>query len=318
MPYFITNKSANCSGWAVTKEDGEIMGCHKTKAGAVAQMVAVSLAEDMEPGGERALNQRAPEYMRNAAKRGLAYYEEGKGGSGLVPRTIREARLMANGEVSDDKWVRIAAWIARHMPDLDAPAADPNSDDYPSAGVVAHLLWGSGPSKSQAERALAFAQSVVEKIRAEQRGLNDPVAIIVDVDDTLIHMGQPMRAVIDAINAMDGRKIVITARPVSQREETIKQLREAGFNYTALFLKDSDMDTPAWKASVAQRLLGRYNIVLAIDNDEDNRDAFEALGIDAESPEDVIDMSQDEDPEEHNAQVRWRTIKNDRKATSDN
>ena len=55
MPYFITDKSPDCSGWATIKEDGEVIGCHETKQDAIDQMVAVSIAEDMEPGGERAL-----------------------------------------------------------------------------------------------------------------------------------------------------------------------------------------------------------------------------------------------------------------------
>jgi uncharacterized protein len=75
---------------------------------------------------------------------------------------------MATGEVSDDKWIRIAAWIARHLVDLDAPDADPSSDNYPSAGVVAHLLWGSGPTKRAAQRTQDYADSVVARIRAEE------------------------------------------------------------------------------------------------------------------------------------------------------
>src|SRR5512137_1339988 len=128
-----------------------------------------------------AINQDAPEYMQTAAKRGLEYYSEGLGGDGLVERTIREARLMADGQVSDDKWIRIAAWIARHLGDLDSPDANPSSDNYPSAGVVAHLLWGSGPSKRAAERTLAFAESVVARIRGQQESerMTDP-----KIDDT--------------------------------------------------------------------------------------------------------------------------------------
>lgn len=117
---------------------------------------------------ERAINQEAPAYMRAAARRGLEYYEQGLAGDGVTPKTIREARLMAEGTVSDDKWIRIAAWIARHLVDLDAPDANPNSENYPSAGVVAHLLWGSGPSKRAAQRTKDYADSVVARIRAEE------------------------------------------------------------------------------------------------------------------------------------------------------
>lgn len=308
MPYFITDKAEGCSGWATIKDDGEIMGCHTTKQAAIDQMVAISIAEDMEVGGERiesgplavivdidgtlisdgrlikktynyiddmedteifivtgrndserestiaeldalgidydrlfmnpsstadtpefkkataeklleeynviiaidnneanrkvyrelgitaldvsdvpdvpsdendpdeedvrAINQDAPAFMRAAARRGLAFYEEGKGGDGLVDKTIREARLMAEGKVSDDKWIRIAAWIARHMPDLDAPAASPSNENYPSAGVVAHFLWGSGASKQQAMRTQNYAERVVERIRAQEEDRN--------------------------------------------------------------------------------------------------------------------------------------------------
>lgn len=126
--------------------------------------------ESMDESEERAVNLTPPAYMRAAARQGLRYYEEGKGGDGLVERTIREARAMAAGNVTADKWVRIRAWIARHLADLDSPAANPNSSDYPSAGVVAHLLWGSGPSKASARRALAYAESVVSRIEKENEG----------------------------------------------------------------------------------------------------------------------------------------------------
>lgn len=78
---------------------------------------------------------------------------------------------MARGDaLTPDKWVRTAAWIARHMADLDAPAANPEADGYPSPGVVAHLLWGSGPSKRAARRAMEYAEGVVARLEEENEG----------------------------------------------------------------------------------------------------------------------------------------------------
>jgi HK97 family phage prohead protease len=128
---------------------------------------------DGSPDDLRAINQEAPAYMRAAARRGLEYYEEGLAGDGVTAQTVTEARDMAEGRVSDDKWVRIAAWIARHLVDLDSPDANPESDNYPSAGVVAHLLWGSGPSKRAAQRTKDYADSVVARIRAEETNSMD-------------------------------------------------------------------------------------------------------------------------------------------------
>ena len=52
MPYYITDEKEGCSGWAVVKSNMEQEGCHETKQQAIRQMVALSLAEGIEPGGE--------------------------------------------------------------------------------------------------------------------------------------------------------------------------------------------------------------------------------------------------------------------------
>ena len=357
MPYFITDKAADCSGWATIKDDGEVIGCHQTKAAAIAQMVAVSIAEDMEPGGERALPENyrpalaldvpdgracgncffynddnvqgdkawcekwdeyvsgayycnawqpdiddddddddddemqelrapaplsdqitgsnenepgsaagtggdievseatrnalqnkvtehndkmtaddrptwtrarvgtllavyrrgsgaystshrpgvsraawsmarvnaflyllragrpqnsayitdndllpeghprstkrtaptiietratPPNYMQDAAARGLELRREGFGGDGVTDKTVREARDMAAGSISDDKIIRAFAWSQRHAVDLRAPKNnDPDHPDWPGAGAVAHYLWGINPLNPQ-------------------------------------------------------------------------------------------------------------------------------------------------------------------------
>ena len=213
MPYFITDESPNCAGWATVKDDGEVMGCHETKQDAINQALAIAQAEGSTFEGERALpdayrpateedvpegracgncvffdetdvapdgrarctkwdeyveggfycdawepaNEEAyneedeeerqvdltvPAYIRAAARQGLEFHREGKSGSGVVPRTIREATAMAEGNITADKVVRANAWGARHEVDLQATGARPGQDGYPTPGAVAHLLWG--------------------------------------------------------------------------------------------------------------------------------------------------------------------------------
>ena len=296
MPYFITDKAEGCAGWATTKDDGEVIGCHTTKQDAIDQMVAVSVAEDMEPGGERVANARdvvivdidgtlivggrgiqknvdyvnelhkefyiyivtgrsedeedmtiseladagvqyddiefnddmsvptpeykkmkaadileeqpvklaidndaaarraysdlgiatldpktiqsgempsirqvsldVPAYVRNAARKGLDYYGQGLAGDGLVERTVREARDMARGDISEDKLIRANAWGARHLVDLDAPKnSDPDNDEFPGAGAVAFYLWGINPLDPQP--AMDWFMSKAEQIKEE-------------------------------------------------------------------------------------------------------------------------------------------------------
>jgi HK97 family phage prohead protease len=115
----------------------------------------------------RAVDLTPPAYMRDAARKGLEWFADGLAGDGLTGQTVREARDMVAGEVSPDKWQRIAAWIARHLVDLDSPDANSDSDNYPSAGVVAHALWGSDGGKSGARRVLSYAEDIIGRIEAE-------------------------------------------------------------------------------------------------------------------------------------------------------
>jgi HK97 family phage prohead protease len=115
----------------------------------------------------RAVDLTPPAYMVDAARKGLEWFAEGLAGDGLTGQTVREARDMVAGQVSADKWVRIAAWISRHLVDLDSPDANPDSDNYPSAGVVAHALWGSDGGKAGARRVLSYAEDIIGRIEAE-------------------------------------------------------------------------------------------------------------------------------------------------------
>lgn len=54
MPYFITDRHPDCEGFGVVKEDGELLTCYtgaNAQDDAVDNMVAMSIAEELEPGG---------------------------------------------------------------------------------------------------------------------------------------------------------------------------------------------------------------------------------------------------------------------------
>lgn len=333
MPYFITDESPDCDGWATIKDDGEVIGCHETKQAAIDQMVAVSIAEGLPPGGERNLdgppaivvdidgtlisfdgepitnvirfvdeyegetiiitarveddrdatiaeldaadvdydqlfmkasadddsvvfksetlkdvldiynielaidddeNARAeyarigitvlapdavdpaelpemverqvdltiPEYIREAAARGLELRAEGYGGDGLVDRTIREARLMADGEISEDKVIRVAAWAARHLVDLDAPSnSNADDDDWPGNGAVAFYLWGINPLDP--DPAIEWFNRKRDQIIAEQESADDRAYPNIRVSE------RPGVILFDMNNGVETRRVTV-------------------------------------------------------------------------------------------------------------
>jgi HK97 family phage prohead protease len=173
MPYFISESQSDCAGWATVKEEADgaytTIGCHENKQDAVDQMVAVSIAEDMEPGGEvskRAVDLSLPSFIQENAKRGLEYLAEGYGGDGLTEGTKREAREMAAGNITENKIRKMAPWFARHEVDGQAPKnSNPSDSEYPGAGLVAWLLWGGDSNFS--DRAQNWAQRKIDALDAE-------------------------------------------------------------------------------------------------------------------------------------------------------
>ena len=171
MPYYVSENQSDCDGWAAVKEEADgsytTIGCHNTKQDAIDQMIAISISEDMEPGGEiRAVDLSAPSFIRENAARGLKYLEEGFGGDGLTDGTKREAREMASGRITENKVRKMAPWFARHQVDGQAPKnSDPSHAEYPGAGLVAWLLWGGDSNFS--ERAQKWAQRKIDALDAE-------------------------------------------------------------------------------------------------------------------------------------------------------
>ena len=114
-----------------------------------------------------------PKWMRDNAKRGLAWVKEKKAGDGVTDKTIREARAMASGVVTVDKAMRMSAWFARHMVDLSSPDAKRGAGGFPSPGIVAHALWGGG-SATDSRRAKAWAAAFAEKKYKQLGGDGSP------------------------------------------------------------------------------------------------------------------------------------------------
>jgi len=300
MPYFITDKSPDCSGWATVKEDGEVLGCHKSKQDAIDQMIAISIGEGLEPGGERALpdNYRpalspdvpegracgnchyynedmiqedgrelkaycmkwdayvlggwycnawqphdeeyeheemrqvsleVPTYIRSAARKGLDYYGQGLAGDGLTDKTVREARELARGEMSEDKVIRSAAWSERHAVDLQAPKnSNADDDEFPGAGAVAHYLWGINPLNPQPAR--DFYSRKAEQIKAERADAPAPPK--------------------DQITGSDKNPVGSAKAPASGKTIELSEAIETGLANKAKEHNDEVGDNPGKRATV--------------------------------------------------------------------
>lgn len=80
MPYWITDQHPDCSGWAVVKEDSELVACQDTKQDAIDNAVAISLAEETDFMGERT------DKMDNDERSGMSKIEQRVWAEGLEVR----------------------------------------------------------------------------------------------------------------------------------------------------------------------------------------------------------------------------------------
>jgi hypothetical protein len=115
---------------------------------------AVALAEDgyhmLADFTRKPVGLTPPPAARKAFARGLKLYEEGRGGDGLQPATIRWARKVVAGEaLTEEKLRKMNAWFARHAVDK-RPGWDKAGEETP--GFVAWLLWGGDAARDWAKR----------------------------------------------------------------------------------------------------------------------------------------------------------------------
>ena len=149
MPYFIEQVP---TGWNTVKDDGTILGQHKTKQQAIKQMVAVSISEGVAIGGERAVaagSYSPPAGVAVAAKRALQWISEGLAGSGFTAvGRARAVQLASGADVSADTVNRMISYFARHEVDKQAEGFTNGQDGFPSAGRVAWDAWGGDAGQS--------------------------------------------------------------------------------------------------------------------------------------------------------------------------
>jgi len=90
--------------------------------------------------------------MRREAALGLRWREKyNRGGTAVGVGTARA--ILSGGELSVDRVRRMYAYFERHAVDRDAPGfEDDGSEDFPSAGKIAWLLWGGDPGRTWSTR----------------------------------------------------------------------------------------------------------------------------------------------------------------------
>jgi hypothetical protein len=123
----------------------------------------------------------------------------------------------------------------------------------------------------------------------EQRLDSGPPAVIVDIDGTLIVDGLRNDRVIDYVDSFEDTEVVIiTGRAEDRRADTVAELDSLDIDYDQLVMQPSENTvTPDFKEAVARTLLETFNVMIAIDNDPDNRERFRALGITALDADEV-------------------------------
>jgi len=274
MPYFISKTDA---GWDTVKEDGTVLGSHPDKKTAIAQMVALSIAEKMPPGGERAVDSgmySPPADVAVAAKRALKWIADGLAGAGFTDVGRARAVQLASGkDVSADVVNRMLSYFARHEVDKKAVGFDNRDKGFPSAGRVAWDAWGGDA-----------AQEWVNGLDAKMNKRDVVAQVgITDLDDTLIVNGVLHQDYFDWLDHQNVKLYVVTGRDESQRVETMDQLDEFNVQYRELIMRPSSIpaaDTNSWKGSVAKQLISDgEDVKFAVDNNPEARAAYKSAGV---------------------------------------
>lgn len=147
MPYYITDTAAGCDGWAVVTGDGDVIHCHLLKNGAINHMVALSEAEEIEPGGELPSTKQAAAatYAGNMIyltttkvelQAGYGMDEEDEEKKAAAPRTISGVAVPYNVEATVSGGERVKFLPGSLPVDGKAPRLLESHDSSRIVGIV--------------------------------------------------------------------------------------------------------------------------------------------------------------------------------------
>ena len=106
-----------------------------------------------------------PAGVREEAKKGLEWRREYNRGGTAVG--VARARDLSNGKsISPQTAKRMFSFFARHAGDAKAEGFKPGQKGFPSAGRIAHALWGGDPGEAWSSKLVKQIKAADEKERA--------------------------------------------------------------------------------------------------------------------------------------------------------
>lgn len=115
--------------------------------------------------------------------------------------------------------------------------------------------------------------------------------LVIDLDETLVTQSrEPLRAAVDAVNALDMPVFIVTGREEAQRETTLEDLAAAGIDYDALYMMpEVDMVIADYKRETVAMLMQEGYVVTAfVDDNSDNIAAVKTLGVPVMMPDEFV------------------------------
>lgn len=122
--------------------------------------------------------------------------------------------------------------------------------------------------------AYELGYSYIEKLKQQSFFNMKNPAVMFDIDDTLINQkGKPIKPIIKLLKKCLKESLIvliITARDSYYYEDTVRQLKDLGINYSFLYLRDSSHDDLYHFKSKIKETLSQYHDINTIMSIGDN------------------------------------------------